>query len=209
MKAREFTKELDADSDRTNPLHLKIKMTVSTFWSYPCVIYFLIGDLSHPSSVMQWTRHLTLLVVITATSASCLSSEWKEHENMCYWASSPLELTWTDAQRICPVLFPGADMVSIHGIEQDAFIAEEVADGHRVWIGLHQANDSAPWEWTDGTPIDYTNWYGGDQDCSNRSGSGECCAIINWHNEGAWGGAGGGCSDNRNDAPFMCQIAAS
>ena len=33
-------------------------------------------------------------------------------------------------------------------------------DSFNIWIGLHDANNDDVWSWSDGTPLDYDNWFG-------------------------------------------------
>ena len=154
---------------------------------------------------------LTLRVLLVAAAAvtvargACLSQDWKQYGDKCYWYSNETRLTWNDANQICPLLFPGATLVSIHDAVQDAFIGEQVAGGHFAWIGLRCANGTWPsCAWTDGTPYDYHHWYG-DQFPNGDCTSGECCAIINFGHVGDW--CGYDCHDITY--PFMCQLDAS
>ena len=150
---------------------------------------------------MAWTLRLTLLAaVVTAATTTCPSSEWKQHDSMCYWRSN-YTLTWSDARQICPALFPGSGMVSIHDSELNAFIAEDVANGDQAWIGLLRVGDTSPWVWFDGSAYDYSNWFDNDPEWCFYN----CCAYINYINEGVWTGLD--CYSYYR--LFMCQIAAS
>ena len=155
---------------------------------------------------MALALRLALLaaVVVAATSTRC-PSQWLLFGDMCYWTSNSTDRrSWTFAKGACQSMYPssGSDMVSVHGIGLDAFLAEELTQGIDTWLGLRRANDSAPWEWTDGTPLDYVNWYGCDPDWT-----GEGCAIINWYDDGAW--TGFDCTMSIDYYPFMCQVPAS
>ena len=149
-----------------------------------------------------------LLVVAAAVSAarSACPSEWKQYETMCYWASD-FELTWMDAAEVCPALFPGATLASIHDADLDAFIGEDVLGGIRAWIGLRCADGTASsCTWTDGTPYDYHSWYESTTPIGSACSSGECCAYINaYDNYGDWNGLG--CYNNYQY--FVCQVDAS
>ena len=148
----------------------------------------------------KWTLRLMLLVAaISTTSAACVSLEWHQYRDMCYWRSD-FYLNWNDARTVCREIFPGSDMVSIHDIGLDAFIAEELLDGAEAWLGLSRATSSSPWTWTDGSAYDYHNWYQDDPLCS-----GECCTTINYVNDGDW--TGYGCDTYY--FPFVCQMDAS
>ncbi|KIH47892.1 lectin C-type domain protein, partial [Ancylostoma duodenale] len=66
-------------------------------------------------------------------------------------------LPFYDAERKC--LKVGADLVSIHGKEENDFVANisgSLIKEHAVWIGLTKYDS---WNWTDGTMMDYQNFY--------------------------------------------------
>ena len=145
-------------------------------------------------------RVLLVVAAVTIACAACPSPEWKQYGDMCYWRSDH-QLSWPAAFAACPTLFPGADLVSIHDLQQDAFIAEELLGGDRAWIGLRCAGDTTPppCAWTDGTPYNYTNWY------RHLTCSVNCCGSINYVNEGDWYGF-----DCEHDTwYFVCQISVS
>ena len=176
----------------------KIKMPILC----PClaVCRFTISIIS---VTMPWTLPLMMLVAsVTATTATC-PSHWKQFRNTCYWMSD-FGLRLGDVANVCNMFEPGSDLVSIHDIEEDAFIAEEVAidsDGDRTnaWIGLTRINSSSPWSWTDGSPYNYSLWYKDDPDFE----AGDCVVT----NRGAWGTWA--CRDCESSLNFMCQIAAT
>ena len=148
----------------------------------------------------KWTLRLMLLVAaISTTSAACFSSEWHRFQDKCYWRSN-YSLPWNDVRHVCQERFPGSDMVSIHDLELDAFIAEELMDGTDAWLGLRRTTSSSPWTWTDGSAYDYHNWYGNDPDCRQE----ECCVGINYVNDGDW--TGHHCYFDYN---FVCQMDGS
>ena len=116
---------------------------------------------------MARTLHLTLLAaVITAVAADC-PEHWKSFRDMCYWGSDD-RVHWTEVKEACNSAYPGSEMVTIHDHDQNIFIAEHVAVNHLggrrgAWIGLSRANSTASWTWTDGSEVDYTSWYMGDE----------------------------------------------
>ena len=143
---------------------------------------------------MSSTWRLVLLVaVITAASATCPSSEWKQFLDKCYWASN-YTLTWQEAKNVCRS-FTGADMVSVHDPVLNNFIYADVINGN-TWLGFRRFDDDAPWLWTDGSVNDYTNWSGGDP-----AWTGEGCAII-YGSSGQW--TGYDCDDDYYF--FQCQV---
>ena len=72
---------------------------------------------------------LVVAAAVTTANAACLSLDWKQYRDKCYWFSNGTEMTWYDANAICPVLFPDAEMVSIHDLDLDAFIGEDLLGG--------------------------------------------------------------------------------
>ena len=145
---------------------------------------------------MTWTLRLTLLAaVVTAACAGCVSNDWKRFRGMCYWHSN-YTLKWDDAKDVCHYQFPGSDMVSIHDLDLNAFIAQNLLDYTETWLGLSR-DSSSSWEWSDGSSFDFNNWYGGDP---VYFGAG--CATTNWNGLGDW--TGHGCSTYQH---FMCQLA--
>ena len=115
-----FTKTTPADS--CTPLHMVRR--------YPAVLQVRHHiSLSIPPSVtMAWTLHLTLLAaVITAVSANCPGYEWTQFRDMCYWGRSDFTLHWDEVADVCNLIYPGAEMVIIHDIALNTFIAEYIA----------------------------------------------------------------------------------
>ena len=153
---------------------------------------------------MSRTLHLTLLAaVITAAAASCPSSEWTQFRDICYWGRSDDVVYWYEVAHLCNTIYPGAEMVTIHDIALNAFIAEYIAsrDGSRdyAWIGLSRASSSSDWHWTDGSAVNYTVWFANDDDSVGGD-----CALINYGQWGMW--AGFNCDTYH--FYFMCQVAA-
>uniref|UniRef100_A0A914E7P1 C-type lectin domain-containing protein n=1 Tax=Acrobeloides nanus TaxID=290746 RepID=A0A914E7P1_9BILA len=54
----------------------------------------------------------------------------------------------------------GADLVSIHSQEENQWLVEFLnkQDIGASWIGLYNPRVTGKWEWTDGTPVDFTSW---------------------------------------------------
>ena len=95
-------------------------------------------------------------------------------------------------------------MISIHDVELNGFISEELTDGYPygTWLGLRCANGTgSSCTWTDGTPYDYHNWYGSQEpiQCNGQ----ECCALMNCYGDGVW--CGFDCDDDYFH--FICQIS--
>ena len=154
---------------------------------------------------MPRVLHLTLLAaVITAAAAECPSPEWQEFRNMCYLGMSDYILHWDEVADACNTVYPGAEMVVIHDAELNTFIAENIVvypNGNRsgAWIGLSRFNSTSSWTWSDGSPVDYTQWY-----LDNPEYIGGNCVIINYAQWGKW--VGHDCGLVRDY--FTCQVPA-
>ena len=140
-----------------------------------------------------------LLAVATATAADCPSPDWQRYRSKCYWRSN-YTLNGRSVARVCDAMSPGSKPVSIHDLDLDAFIGEDLMQGERGQMGLHRAYTDEPWTWADGSDMNYTMWYQGEPDRP----TGEACGSINWGQMGFW-------SDESCDTfytYFMCQTDA-
>jgi hypothetical protein len=98
--------------------------------------------------------------------------------------------TWVEAEADC--VTQGGHLVSIHSESIQAFLTQTafaVADGD-WWIGLNDISSEGLFVWSDATPVDYTQWNGGEP---NNAGEEDCVHLPNW--------AGG----NWNDLPCGSQ----
>uniref|UniRef100_A0A8C6URS8 C-type lectin domain-containing protein n=1 Tax=Neogobius melanostomus TaxID=47308 RepID=A0A8C6URS8_9GOBI len=66
------------------------------------------------------------------------------------------EKTWTMAEESCNNL--GGNLASIHSDEENAFI-NGLINGP-AWLGGNDMDQEGVWRWTDGSPWDYTKWWG-------------------------------------------------
>ena len=138
----------------------------------------------HVTIMSHWMLRVTLAAAaLTIVWGACLTAEWKQFRDKCYWMSN-YTLTWEDATKICPSIFPGAHLVSVHDIEEDGFVSEEVTGYIHTWLGLHctGCRDYPPsgCTWSDGSAYNYSNWFG-----NTGRWDGECCAFNNYGNQGA------------------------
>ncbi|KAK5969033.1 C-type lectin-1 [Trichostrongylus colubriformis] len=95
----------------------------------------------------------------------------------CYknflWAKS-----FHHAEEMCREF--GGHLASIHSAEENTFMTNLVMTGYVVtksnyhtWIGL--IKEGRNWKWTDGSSVDYTNWFPGQPD---GVGGGVQCAQL-------------------------------
>ena len=117
---------------------------------------------------------------------------WTRFQNSCYRFFGNATTSWQDAETICKSFFTTAGqghLVSILSEEEDNFVyafwrsslissnvlalpAAYDADDSLL-IGLHDSNFEMTFEWSDGNPVNFTNWeenqpnnYNGEQDCA-------------------------------------------
>ena len=82
---------------------------------------------------------------------------------------------WLDAQSTCQS--EGGELVSIHN-QAEAELVRKLADksgSGTFLIGLNDRDNEGSFVWSDGTPVDYTNWW---QNEPNNHGAGEDCAHM-------------------------------
>ena len=149
---------------------------------------------------MPHILHLTLLFITSlpclCLSSGCPSGDWQLLDDMCYWMSD-FSTTWAEAAEFCASELPGGGLASVHDLDTDAFIGEQVLNETQAWIGLRR-NDEGHWQWSDGTPYDFSLWYDDEDDWV-----GGCATINNLALMGRW--VGYSCDTS---VQFVCQTAA-
>ena len=105
-----------------------------------------------------------------------------------------------EATQACAAFDPRARLVSIHPDNKDHVktLLAETGGQVTVWMGLFRRHDGSGWLWTDGTPVDFTNWRDGEP---NNADGGEHCGSLYMPDEGEWNDDT--CSDKLF---FLCQI---
>jgi len=137
---------------------------------------------------------------VTALSG-CLVG-WSEKDSKCYWFSgtdADTLVTWQQASEECFVRGPwGKDgqLASGHSAEENDFLYSLRSGVLYTWIGLHRANSSASWTWTDGSVVNFTNWQSG------QPTSGYDCASLTNSSPGQWRSEP--CPSKVD--PFLCQV---
>ena len=87
-------------------------------------------------------------------------------------------------------------MVSIHSYEEHQFVLGLDAD---PWLGgRRDPENHNNWEWSDGTPWDYTNWHPGAP--NDAGGTEDCARMFENNDQGQWNDKQ--CSDQRT---FVCK----
>jgi len=98
-------------------------------------------------------------------------------------------LNWIDAQKRCNLM--GGDLAAIKSNQTQSFISNylkgrndlEWNEDVGIWFGLSDRNQENSFEWTDGTPVSYTNWL---PEEPNSSGNNEDCGSMRQNHEYGW-----------------------
>ncbi|XP_073318887.1 lactose-binding lectin l-2-like [Pagrus major] len=106
---------------------------------------------------------------------------WYSFNSRCYkYVATPL--TWADAELYC--LSEGANLVSIHSLEEDNFIKALIKNFDHAerptWIGLSDIHKEGRWMWSDGCAVDFVFWWKGEP---NNVGGNEHCVHNNHGNQ--------------------------
>ncbi|XP_063953416.1 macrophage mannose receptor 1-like isoform X1 [Lytechinus pictus] len=127
----------------------------------------------------------------------CFKIETGEDPNLETDADK-VKRSWGTARDVC--VSDGAELASFHDPDEEAYIKSKIPmpdDGY--WIGLHDRSVETGFEWSDRTPVDYTNWWEGEP--NNAGNLGEDCVEMfgnhrNWNDKE--------CSSLRN---WICKLA--
>ncbi|XP_059189073.1 galactose-specific lectin nattectin-like [Centropristis striata] len=142
--------------------------------------------------------HFALLLCVTSgllSAASCCEEDkkkdcpascpdgWTRFGSRCFMFHFTPK-TWIEAEKTC-LSFSG-NLASVHSVEDHTFLKEHirrVAGANRLTlIGGFDAVKEGVWQWSDGTPFDYTRWSPGQPD---NYGNNEHCSHMNW-NDNFW-----------------------
>ncbi|CAH1781368.1 unnamed protein product [Owenia fusiformis] len=136
----------------------------------------------------------------TDISGSC-SLGWIQSGSNCYQVnqrSITFQLKWTDARENCQQ--QGGDLASFHNkTEHDTLFKYAIAgeaDQH-FWIGLNNRDSNQGHVWSDGSPVQYTNWAPNEPNNMNNR---ENCVEMKW-TDGKWNDEN--CGGKRN---WICML---
>lgn len=88
-------------------------------------------------------------------------------------------ISWQKARTECEDM--GGHLACIGDLRENRFIAR-LTKGKAAWIGGTDEKDEGRWEWINGEPFNYINWYPGQPD--NTTGSEHYLHIgVSWHNK--------------------------
>ncbi|XP_021058294.1 C-type lectin domain family 19 member A [Mus pahari] len=134
---------------------------------------------------------------------------WTEFKGHCY-RFIPINKTWTGIDLHCSQFAAGrksTKLASIHKWAQRIFVyvlmnscVPDIQAG--ILMGPHNHRQEGQFEWTDGSPYDYSYW-------DSQSGNGihtdseEDCADVYWHSSALWSWNDNTC---HRKFPFVCKI---
>ena len=104
------------------------------------------------------TLLLACVAVQCAHGQQCQTG-WFAHGASCYMLIKSADPSWAQAQLACRSA--GAHLASIHSMSLNQILWHYAINNgvtSSVWIGLSRAPSSSTWTWSDGTPLDFTNW---------------------------------------------------
>ncbi|GIX97410.1 secretory phospholipase A2 receptor [Caerostris extrusa] len=128
---------------------------------------------------------------------SCpMGQNWKVYPltNDCFWETSfeTSRLSWYDARKYCQAY--GGDLASFHNQDEEkiGLSFQYGSLSHPYWIGLYLDKDTETYKWSDGSPLDYTNWAPGHpnhrdkrlrcvaMDADETHWISSLCGIVSW-----------------------------
>ncbi|XP_056375179.1 macrophage mannose receptor 1-like isoform X2 [Hyla sarda] len=147
----------------------------------------------------KWAQGVTPPPPIPTTTAEpTCPSNWSSLGHACYkyYSSSDHEKkTWSEARDFCRAI--GGDLLSITSEEDEIVVLRTLGfwNFKPVWIGLVLNNLDEGFTWSDGSPMNFKNWYFSEP---NNVGGKEFCGILNgngWHDVP--------CEEGR---PWICKL---
>jgi hypothetical protein len=124
---------------------------------------------------------LGMLVVLAATAVANAGYDWKYYNGHRYALTLQTStekpgyeagrLTWSEAE--IEAQLAGGDLVTVNDAAENQWLTDtfHASSGSttpitQFWLGLEKLTGT--WEWYDGTPVSYTNWYPGQPDGMNN-----------------------------------------
>lgn len=125
---------------------------------------------------------------------------WVLQDDSCYLIianSSTSYLSWNEANTECSS-HSGGHLLTIDDGDEQIFIQSQLSKGagQGVWIGLNDKEENGNFVWSDGLPVDYTQWASGQP--SNK----HHCVLVNQRDKGYWITA-----ECNSSAGYICEKA--
>ena len=104
----------------------------------------------------------------------CPNKDWKMYKGSCYASPKNLYKTWADAEAFCKTE-TGAHLASIHSEDELKFVQSNFPQD--LWLGASDIKKEGTFEWSDGSPWDFSAWRSGEP---NEANGNEDCLEGNW-----------------------------
>lgn len=110
-------------------------------------------------------------------------NHWVPYSGNCYYLDRS-KMMWKDALSACHK--EGGDLASISNIEEQSFIISQMGylPTDVLWIGLNDQRNQMLFEWSDRSPVTFTNWLSDEP--SHSTNIQEDCVLIRGK-DGKWG----------------------
>jgi len=128
------------------------------------------------------THHVLCKAEATVTKAPCPDGAFLFQDSACFWLDTNRTYTWTAAAAACADR--GMHIASVHSQMENHFILG-LSYSTRVWIGINDLASESNFVWSDGTAVDYTNWYSTEP----SGGDAQNCGYMYYGWDGEWNDA--------------------
>ncbi|KAJ8023828.1 Echinoidin [Holothuria leucospilota] len=156
---------------------------------------------------------ILLFASLSQVTASCqCPSSWIPWGQHCYRFELGNHASWSDAESKCVAwgsFGRQSHLASIHSKQEQAFIYEVFRLGMLqeprgdwtplLWIGLRVATTHEDLSWTDGSDVDFLNWYQGEPNNIGNTGAEVSHGIGK---DGRWADA----PNPHRQSPFVCKM---
>lgn len=137
------------------------------------------------------------------------------HLAIAYLLPQPARLLWSEAEAECAAT-SGGHLASIHSeADNGRFLAQCVAaaaaaapgPAEGCWLGLTDARNESVWEWSDGSPLRYTNWAPGEPNGQAGETTDAAYMYVGNFQTGKWDDTWGERQGERR--PAVCRSVAA
>ncbi|MFK7771214.1 MAG: lectin-like protein [Saprospiraceae bacterium] len=129
-----------------------------------------------PSAISECTDR-GIGCAATAIDGFTYLCEWEGNH---YYLSNEA-LPWEDARGVCQAV--GGRLATVDSEAENQFLAHNINMDEAVFIGLNDVQAEGAFQWTDGSPISFTNWDYNEP--SNTGGAENYIAMHGW-SDGKW-----------------------
>ena len=162
---------------------------------------------------MPLPLHLSLLAAaVVAVWADCPTG-FTEYVKMCYYHPK-ITLGFHDAEKFCNNAAPDGHLASVDTEARNRYLYKLIEKTRMAYFGLFRRKDEVVLHYTDGTPLNYSNWYPLRKPFY-RPGMEECVVMLGprihdsldgrWVGPWLWGPTTS-CNDK---LPFLCSASAT